>query len=194
MNHKWGPFLGAFVCVVRADRNIECKMVCDRIRGGATGQVGVQSGACIAMIWKANHEGGKDFIEGIYTLEGLEVGVEVEVEEAKQVWKPSIRGRGVGRGETSGKSGQIWGRLRDLGSSKEASTLTQELIMSARGVASVRVWVVSGPGAEEGKSHRKMSRPFEISGAWLRSNPLSGTILKSLPMSGRRRKTSANRW
>ena len=66
--------------------------------------------------------------------------------------------------------------------------------MSARGVASVRVFVVSRPGAEEGNSHRKISRPLESSGALAMSRPLSGTSLKRLPMYGSGRKTSAKRW
>ena len=36
INHKWSPFRGAFVGVVRADGNIECKVVRDRICGGTT--------------------------------------------------------------------------------------------------------------------------------------------------------------
>ena len=69
---------------------------------------------------------------------------------------------GTGKGATSGGSGQICGRLNCIGSAKEASTSTHALIMEARGMSSVRACVVSVPGEEEGKSHRKISSPLDM--------------------------------
>ena len=71
-------------------------------------------------------------------------------------------GEGTGKGATSGGSGQICGRLNCIGSAKEASTSTHALIMEARGMSSVRACVVSVPGEEEGKSHRKISSPLDM--------------------------------
>ena len=48
------------------------------------------------------------------------------------------------------------------GKAKEASTSTHALIMEARGMSSVRACVVSVPGEEEGKSHRKISSPLDM--------------------------------
>ena len=65
-------------------------------------------------------------------------------------------GEGKGKGATSGGSGQICGRLNFIGSAKEASTSTHALI---------RACVVPVPEEEEGKSHRKISSPLDMTEA-----------------------------
>ena len=159
-----------------------------RVRGGAANQMRVEGGAGVTMVRRAYNEGGKNFGEGSGLLKAAEMIRDVGVEEVYELVKAPVRGR------ASGRSGHMWGRLSDLGSSKEASTFTHSLIMEARGISSVRACVVSMPGVEEGKSHRKISRPLDITEAWLSCQPASGTSLKRLPMNGRGRKTSAKTW
>ena len=74
-------------------------------------------------------------------------------------------GEGKGKRATSGGSGQICGRLNAIGSANEATTSTHALIMEARGISSVRACVVSVPEEEEGKSHRKISSPLDMTEA-----------------------------
>ena len=108
------------------------------------------------------NEGGKDLSKSANLLHTTEVVRDMFMEEVFLLVK---EGEGKGKGATSGGSGQICGRLNFIGSAKEASTSTHALIMEARGMSSVRACVVSVPGEEEGKSHRKISSPLDMTEA-----------------------------